>query len=162
MFSLKAAALSFAALLPLARLAAGQASEWGQCGGIGWTGATTCGMHELARPIDREIGALTRIPCPRPCSVGHRLHRDQRVLLPLPAWAGHAPAHPDRTLHVCSSGDDVDADGQHTWGSELDPRVDALSDLQLRLEPEQRRHVRVQAQKRRGPAALDRHQPLWV
>ena len=46
MFSLKAA-LSFAALLPFAHLAAGHASEWGQCGGIGWTGATTCGMHKL-------------------------------------------------------------------------------------------------------------------
>ena len=28
-----------AALIPLAF---GQAAEWGQCGGIGWTGATTC------------------------------------------------------------------------------------------------------------------------
>ncbi|TFY71894.1 hypothetical protein EVG20_g1108 [Dentipellis fragilis] len=30
------------AVLPFLRLAAGQAQEWGQCGGIGWTGPTTC------------------------------------------------------------------------------------------------------------------------
>ncbi|KAM5543202.1 hypothetical protein V8D89_003076 [Ganoderma adspersum] len=41
MFSLKVV-LSFGALLPFVHLAASQASEWGQCGGIGWTGATTC------------------------------------------------------------------------------------------------------------------------
>ncbi|TFK79560.1 carbohydrate esterase family 1 protein [Polyporus arcularius HHB13444] len=34
--------LSLAVVLPMARLAVGQAAEWGQCGGIGWTGATTC------------------------------------------------------------------------------------------------------------------------
>lgn len=28
-----------AAIIPFAL---GQAAEWGQCGGIGWTGATTC------------------------------------------------------------------------------------------------------------------------
>ncbi|OCH86101.1 putative acetylxylan esterase A [Obba rivulosa] len=32
----------FAAVLPLLHLVAGQSEEWGQCGGIGWTGATTC------------------------------------------------------------------------------------------------------------------------
>ena len=30
---------TLAALLPFAL---GQSQEWGQCGGIGWTGATTC------------------------------------------------------------------------------------------------------------------------
>ncbi|EIW63589.1 acetyl xylan esterase [Trametes versicolor FP-101664 SS1] len=33
---------SFAALLPFAHLVAAQSAVWGQCGGIGWTGATTC------------------------------------------------------------------------------------------------------------------------
>ncbi|KAL1942006.1 hypothetical protein VTO73DRAFT_6536 [Trametes versicolor] len=33
---------SFAALLPFVHLAAAQSAVWGQCGGIGWTGATTC------------------------------------------------------------------------------------------------------------------------
>ncbi|PAV16689.1 glycoside hydrolase family 10 [Pyrrhoderma noxium] len=32
----------FATLLALIPLALAQQSEWGQCGGIGWTGATTC------------------------------------------------------------------------------------------------------------------------
>ncbi|KAI0069947.1 acetyl xylan esterase [Panus rudis PR-1116 ss-1] len=41
MFSFKAA-LSFVALLPFVHLVAGQSQEWGQCGGIGWTGPTTC------------------------------------------------------------------------------------------------------------------------
>ena len=42
MFTIKNV-FGLAALLSLARLAAGQAAEWGQCGGIGWMGATTCG-----------------------------------------------------------------------------------------------------------------------
>ena len=42
MFTIKNV-FGLAALLSLARLAAGQAAEWGQCGGIGWTGATACG-----------------------------------------------------------------------------------------------------------------------
>ena len=50
MFSLKVA-LGFGALLPLVHLAAGQAAEWGQCGGIGWTGATTCGTYESLVPF---------------------------------------------------------------------------------------------------------------
>ncbi|KIP05291.1 glycoside hydrolase family 10 protein [Phlebiopsis gigantea 11061_1 CR5-6] len=33
---------SFAALAVLLPLVSAQAAEWGQCGGIGWTGATTC------------------------------------------------------------------------------------------------------------------------
>ncbi|TFY81941.1 hypothetical protein EWM64_g2068 [Hericium alpestre] len=33
---------SFAALLALVPIAAAQQSVWGQCGGIGWTGPTTC------------------------------------------------------------------------------------------------------------------------
>ncbi len=44
MFGLKNV-LSLAVVLPFARLAVGQAAEWGQCGGIGWTGATTCGEY---------------------------------------------------------------------------------------------------------------------
>ena len=32
----------FPVLAALVPLAFGQAAEWGQCGGIGWTGATTC------------------------------------------------------------------------------------------------------------------------
>ena len=36
---LSAAVSVLAALMPLAL---GQAAEWGQCGGQGWTGATTC------------------------------------------------------------------------------------------------------------------------
>ncbi|TCD60164.1 hypothetical protein EIP91_010623 [Steccherinum ochraceum] len=39
MFKLSA---SFVALVALIPFAAGQAQEWGQCGGIGWTGPTTC------------------------------------------------------------------------------------------------------------------------
>jgi len=34
--------VSCAAILALVPLAAAQAAEWGQCGGIGWTGPTTC------------------------------------------------------------------------------------------------------------------------
>lgn len=34
-----------AAVLPLLQLVAGQSQEWGQCGGIGWTGPTTCGKQ---------------------------------------------------------------------------------------------------------------------
>ncbi|RDX42231.1 acetyl xylan esterase [Lentinus brumalis] len=41
MFSFKSA-LGFVALLPLAQLAAAQSAVWGQCGGIGWSGATSC------------------------------------------------------------------------------------------------------------------------
>ena len=39
MMKLTAAFSALAALLPYAL---GQAAEWGQCGGTGWTGATTC------------------------------------------------------------------------------------------------------------------------
>ncbi|KAF8173051.1 endo-1,4-beta-xylanase A precursor [Pholiota molesta] len=35
-------AVSFAGLLALAEFAAAQSAAWGQCGGTGWTGATTC------------------------------------------------------------------------------------------------------------------------
>ena len=35
-------ATGFAALAVVLQLVAGQSQEWGQCGGIGWTGATTC------------------------------------------------------------------------------------------------------------------------
>ncbi|KAI0744297.1 acetyl xylan esterase [Daedaleopsis nitida] len=41
MFAFKSV-LGLVALLPLAQLAAAQAQVWGQCGGQGWTGATTC------------------------------------------------------------------------------------------------------------------------
>ncbi|KAF8071786.1 endo-1,4-beta-xylanase A precursor [Lyophyllum atratum] len=34
--------LTFASLLALLSVAAAQSSAWGQCGGIGWTGPTTC------------------------------------------------------------------------------------------------------------------------
>ncbi|KAF9473811.1 hypothetical protein BDN70DRAFT_355108 [Pholiota conissans] len=33
---------SFAGLLALIDFAAAQSGAWGQCGGTGWTGATTC------------------------------------------------------------------------------------------------------------------------
>ncbi|GJE91538.1 glycoside hydrolase family 10 protein [Phanerochaete sordida] len=39
MLKLSASLVALAALVPLV---ASQAAEWGQCGGIGWTGATTC------------------------------------------------------------------------------------------------------------------------
>ena len=39
MFKLAAA---LAVIAPLAQFVAGQSAEWGQCGGIGWNGATTC------------------------------------------------------------------------------------------------------------------------
>nr|VWO96110.1 Velvet complex subunit B [Ganoderma boninense] len=66
MFSLKVA-LSFGALLPLVHLAAGQASEWGQCGGIGWTGATTCVSGTVCTVINSYYsqclpGAVTPAP----------------------------------------------------------------------------------------------------
>lgn len=48
MFSLKVATLSFLALLPFVHLAAAQSAVWGQCGGIGWSGATTCGTSSSA------------------------------------------------------------------------------------------------------------------
>ncbi|KAH9940452.1 acetyl xylan esterase [Epithele typhae] len=35
-------ALGLCVFLPCIRLASAQAQEWGQCGGIGWTGPTTC------------------------------------------------------------------------------------------------------------------------
>ena len=35
------------ALLPFVSLALAQSAVWGQCGGIGWTGATTCGASIL-------------------------------------------------------------------------------------------------------------------
>ena len=33
---------TFSVLAALLPFALGQSQEWGQCGGIGWTGATTC------------------------------------------------------------------------------------------------------------------------
>ena len=36
-------ATGFAALAVVLQLVAGQSQEWGQCGGIGWAGPTTCG-----------------------------------------------------------------------------------------------------------------------
>ena len=42
-------AAALAVVAPLAQLAAGQAQEWGQCGGIGWAGATSCGTYLTSR-----------------------------------------------------------------------------------------------------------------
>ncbi|PIL33998.1 hypothetical protein GSI_03706 [Ganoderma sinense ZZ0214-1] len=66
MFSLKVA-LSFGTLLPLVHLAAGQAAEWGQCGGIGWAGATTCVSGTVCTVINAYYsqclpGAVTPAP----------------------------------------------------------------------------------------------------
>ncbi len=48
MFSFNKSVLGLVALLPL--LAAAQAPVWGQCGGVSWSGATTCGTRTLMYP----------------------------------------------------------------------------------------------------------------
>lgn len=80
----------------------------------------------------------------------------------MPARPGYAPAHIDCTLHVCAPRDDLDTDGQCTWRAELHSRIDALPNFQLRLEPQQHRYVRVQAEEREVQPGFDRRKPLYV
>ena len=75
MFSFKSA-LGLVALLPLAQLVAAQSPVWGQCGGIGWTGATTCGAFR------RFLVRILHAPDPSSLSpqlscIGHVLPQSQ-------------------------------------------------------------------------------------
>ena len=125
MFSLKAV-LSFVALLLSVHLVAGQAAEWGQCGGIGWTGATTCGTS--VSQLRSVQGGSTHQGL-HESSCRHCLHRDQCLLLPMLAWRGHAPSYLYCALYLRSSRVDEHAYGHRTRWLELHSRVDPLPDL---------------------------------
>ena len=87
-----------------------------------------------------------------PLSFWHCLHGDQCLLLAMPTRPGHPRTHIDYTLHNRA----FDAHGQRTPRAELHPCVNAPPDHGFRLEPEQHRHVRVQAKERCGQAGANR------
>ena len=89
MFSLKPA-LGLVALLPLIHLATAQSQEWGQCGGIGWTGPTTCGAC-LAMCF-----RLSVLMCAYSCR--YDVRGAERLLLAVSSWIRvDDRAHHDRT-----------------------------------------------------------------
>lgn len=119
---------TFAALLPFAQLVAAQSAVWGQCGGIGWSGVTTCGMSHLQTSPPRS--PLT-ICAP---SVWINLHQTERLLLTVPARRRVSPGH---YSHAHLAADHV-ADHHHRQraiGSFDDPCIAALRDLELWTEP---------------------------